>query len=59
VGGVVSTRRFAGAQTFYHVTLANGELVVVGNARSAKIGDTVHVRLAEPMRAYAFPSEEP
>ena len=58
VGGVVSGRRFAGAQTFYHVNLADGELVVIGNARSARIGDTVHVRLAEPVRALAFPDGE-
>jgi iron(III) transport system ATP-binding protein len=55
VGGVVAGRRFAGAQTFYHVNLAHGELVVIGHARAARIGDTVHVRLAEPMRAVAYP----
>ena len=58
VGGVVSGRRFAGAQTFYHVNLADGELIVIGNARSARVGDTVHVRLSEPMRALAYPGGE-
>jgi iron(III) transport system ATP-binding protein len=59
VGGVVSDRRFAGAQTYYHVTLANGELVACGSARAARIGDPVHVRLSDPARAFAFPGDEP
>jgi ABC-type Fe3+/spermidine/putrescine transport system ATPase subunit len=56
VGGVVSDRRFAGAQTYYHVNLANGELVAVGGPRAAKIGDPVHVRLSDQSRAFAFPA---
>lgn len=58
VGGVVSHRRFAGAQTYYHVNLAAGELIVIGGARAAKVGDPVHVRLLDAIRAYAFPADE-
>ncbi|MGQ0560693.1 MAG: ABC transporter ATP-binding protein [Gemmatimonadota bacterium] len=54
IGGVVSERRFAGAQTYYHVKLADGELLVIGTARAARVGDPVHVRLTDPARAFAF-----
>ena len=56
VGGVIAERRFAGAQTYYHVKLVEGELVVLGGARSARVGDTVHVRLSDQQRACAFPA---
>ena len=58
VGGVVADRRFAGAQTYYHVNLAAGDLTVVGGARAAKVGDPVHVRLSDPARAFAFPDNQ-
>ena len=54
VGGVVADRRFAGAETFYHVRLADGELIVTGPARAARIGDPVHVRLRDAQRVCAF-----
>ncbi|MGQ0815788.1 MAG: ABC transporter ATP-binding protein [Gemmatimonadota bacterium] len=55
LGGFVAGRRFAGAQTYYHVTMPDGELAVIGGVRTAKVGDAVHVRLTEAARAYAFP----
>jgi ABC-type Fe3+/spermidine/putrescine transport system ATPase subunit len=55
VGGVIGERRFAGAQTYYHVKLAEGELVVCGTTRAGRVGDTVHVRLADPSRAIVYP----
>ncbi|HEX6559997.1 MAG TPA: TOBE domain-containing protein, partial [Longimicrobiales bacterium] len=58
VGGVVSERRYAGAQTYYHVTLADGELIVLGGPRSARVGDTVHVRLNDGTRVIVFPEPE-
>ena len=58
VGGVVSDRRFAGAQTYYHINLANGELLVIGPARAARVGDTVHVRLADAARGIVYPVTE-
>ena len=57
VAGTVADRRFAGAQTYYHVALPEGELLVVGGPRTAKVGDVVHIRLTEVTRAYAFPAE--
>ena len=58
VGGVIAERRFAGAQTYYHINLAEGEVIVLAPARAAKVGDTVHVRLADPSRAVVFPEDE-
>ena len=58
VGGVVADRRFAGAHTFYEVNLAEGSVTVVAGPRAARVGDTVHVRLSEPMRAFAYPETE-
>lgn len=55
VGGVVADRRFAGAHTFYQINLADGAVTVVAGPRAARVGDTVHVRLAEPLRAFAYP----
>jgi iron(III) transport system ATP-binding protein len=53
-GGVVSDRRFAGAHTYYQVKLAEEELTVVGSARDARVGEPVHVRVAQHARVYAF-----
>lgn len=58
VGGVVRDRHFAGAHTYYHVNLAQGELLVLGHARDARVGDTVHVRLLDTVHACAFGAEE-
>jgi ABC-type Fe3+/spermidine/putrescine transport system ATPase subunit len=58
VGGVVADRRFAGAQTYYTVNLADGDVVALAGPRAAKVGDTVHVRLADPGKAFAFPEDE-
>lgn len=57
VGGVIAERQFAGAQTYYTVKLAAGELVVSGTARAARVGDTVHVRLTDNTRAIAYPED--
>jgi iron(III) transport system ATP-binding protein len=53
-GGVVADRRFAGAHTYYQVKLAEEELTVVGSARDARVGEPVHVRVAQHARIYAF-----
>lgn len=53
-GGVVADRRFAGAHTYYQVKLAEDELTVVGSARDARVGEPVHVRVAQHTRIYAF-----
>jgi len=58
VGGVVAGRRYAGAHTYYHVNLAEGEVTVLGGARGARTGDPVHVRLAENTRAFVYPEAE-
>ncbi|HUP90036.1 MAG TPA: ABC transporter ATP-binding protein, partial [Longimicrobiales bacterium] len=58
VGGVVADRRFAGAHTFYEVNLAEGSVTIVAGPRAARVGDTVHVRLSEPLRAFAYPEAE-
>jgi iron(III) transport system ATP-binding protein len=54
--GTVADRRFAGAVTFYRVTLADGaELLVQGGAADAGVGDAVSVRMGETETAAAFP----
>lgn len=57
VGGTVNDRQFAGAQTYYRVTLPLGELEVCGSAHAGTIGDTVHIRLTDSARAIAYPAE--
>jgi spermidine/putrescine ABC transporter ATP-binding subunit len=54
LGGVVSDRRFAGAQTYYQVKLSNDEITVLGGARGARVGDPVHVRISQDARIYAY-----
>jgi hypothetical protein len=54
LGGVISDRRFAGAHTYYQVKLADEELTVVGSARDARVGEPVHVRVAQQARIYAY-----
>jgi spermidine/putrescine ABC transporter ATP-binding subunit len=55
LGGVVADRRFAGANTYYQVRLADQEITVLGGARDARVGEPVHVRVAPETRIYAYP----
>ncbi len=54
IGGVVSDRRYAGAHTYYQVKLPEDEITVEGGPRDARIGEPVHVRIAQDARIYAF-----
>ena len=55
LGGVVSDRRFSGAHTYYQVKLVDDEVTVIGNARDARVGEPVHVRMIADTRIYAYP----
>jgi spermidine/putrescine ABC transporter ATP-binding subunit len=54
IGGVVADRRYAGAHTYYHIKLPEDEIVVEGSPRDARVGEPVHVRVAQDARIYAF-----
>jgi iron(III) transport system ATP-binding protein len=54
LGGVVADRRFAGSHTYYQVRLADQEITVVANARDARVGEPVHIRVSPDARIYAY-----